>query len=140
MPKDSSRLGVICWHRHSPRYSILGSHRFVCHSVPWLEGGSGELQVCQPDLGVREGHGADHPAAHTGQPGDQHGYTKDTSCLTKLDLLLNSDLLKWMRQRLWMCLPGFNKAFDTFDTISHSIVRENLASEDSNGCTVISRL
>jgi len=36
---------------------------------------SGELQACQPSLGVGEGYGADHSgchrAAHTGQPGDQ---------------------------------------------------------------------
>lgn len=36
---------------------------------------SGELQVCQPDLGAMQGYGADHPehnhAAHTGQPGHQ---------------------------------------------------------------------
>ena len=36
------------------------------------EGGAGELQACQPDLGVRKGHGADHLeyTAHVGQPGD----------------------------------------------------------------------
>lgn len=36
---------------------------------------SGELQVCQPGLGAREGFGADHlehnPAAHPGYQGHQ---------------------------------------------------------------------
>ena len=40
-----------------------------------LEGGSRELQACQPDLSAREGYGAVHlechHMAHTGQPGDQ---------------------------------------------------------------------
>ena len=38
------------------------------------EGGSRELQACQPDLGARKGHGADHLECHyairAGQPGD----------------------------------------------------------------------
>ena len=40
-----------------------------------LEGGSWELQACQPGLGAWEGYGADnlecHHAAHKGQSGDQ---------------------------------------------------------------------
>lgn len=47
----------------------------MCHTVPLLEEGSGELQASQPDLGVREGCGTDPPecglAACTGQQGDQ---------------------------------------------------------------------
>lgn len=34
-----------------------------------LEGESRELQVCQPDLGAREGHGADCPECDQAQPG-----------------------------------------------------------------------
>lgn len=42
----------------------------------WPEGGSGELQISQPDLGTWEGHRADCPhecrrVARAGQPGDQ---------------------------------------------------------------------
>ena len=55
------------------------------------EGGSWELQACQPDIGSGEDYGAIHPeCAHWacgGQPGDQahqHGFMKGRSCLTNL--------------------------------------------------------
>ena len=44
------------------------------HLQEGQEGGSGELQACQPDLGAGEGHGADHPKCHhayAGQLADQ---------------------------------------------------------------------
>lgn len=45
------------------------------HLPEGLEGGAGELQACQSELGAGEGHVADHLECHhttrTGQPGDQ---------------------------------------------------------------------
>ena len=45
------------------------------HLQEGLEGGSRELQTCQPDLSVREDYGAIHPEcthqAREGQPGVQ---------------------------------------------------------------------
>lgn len=38
VPRDISWLHLICQHRRSPRFPVLGVHRFVFHGVPWLVG------------------------------------------------------------------------------------------------------
>jgi len=55
--------------------SCLDVSKCGAHLQEGPEGGCGELQACESDLGAREGYGTDHlechHVAHIGQPGDQ---------------------------------------------------------------------
>ena len=106
------------------------------------EGGSGELQACQPGLSAREGYGADQPECHhMARIGDsqvirpsQHGFMKGRSCLTNLISFYD----KVTR------LVDEGKAVDivyldlrkAFDTIFHSTLLEKLAAHGLDGCTL----
>ncbi|KAK4823249.1 hypothetical protein QYF61_000216 [Mycteria americana] len=100
------------------------------------EGGSRELQACQPDLGTRENYGAVHhectQQACAGQPGDE--FMKGRCCLT--------NLIPFYEQVTHLVDEGkavdvvyidFSKAFDT---VSHSIPLEKLVAHGLGGCTL----
>ena len=78
----AQRAHQATFHHLSTVLAKLGRYQFdwrlakvmLLYKNGWKED-PGELQACQPDLGAREGYGADHPechhVAHAGQPGDQ---------------------------------------------------------------------
>lgn len=94
------------------------------HLQEWSERGSRELQACHvPSVPGR--HGAGPLECHQQQGQDiqgirpsQPGFRRGRSCLTRLISSCAKVSCSGLRDRLWMCLPGLYKAFDTS---SHSI-------------------
>lgn len=89
----------------------------------WPEGGSGELQACQPDLGSWEGHRADCPECHMqdnrGIRPSQHRFRKHRSCL--------ANLISFDNKVTYLVGEG---------EVSRRILLENLCAYSLEKCTV----
>ncbi|GAB0179547.1 mitochondrial enolase superfamily member 1 [Grus japonensis] len=99
-----------------------------------------EVQACQSDVSAGEGYGADHLECHhvacTGQPGDQaqSAWVHERSCLTNLISFYDKVThLVDERKAVDVVYLDFSK---TFDTVSHSILLEELAAYSLDRCTL----
>ena len=106
------------------------------------EGGSGKPQACQPDLGAGEDYEADYLECITQHVPDtrgispsQHRVMKGRSCLTNLISFYKITCLGDEGKAVDVVYLDLSKAFDT---ISHSILLEELAAHSLHGCTLCS--
>jgi len=107
----------------------------ICYIQKGPKGGSRELQACQPDLGTREGCGADHlECHHVAHSPSQHGFMKGRSCFTNLISFYDKvTRLVDDGKAVDVVYQDFSKAFDI---IFHSILLEKLAAHGLDGCTL----
>jgi len=121
------QLSAVLANRGGPR--LVEDHQCNTHLQERPEGGSRELQACQPDLGAREDYGAIRPAcAHRACEG-QPGHQAQSAWVHERQVLLDH-LVSLYDQVTQLVDKG--KAVDAtyldfgkaFDTVPHSILLE----------------
>jgi len=117
-------------------------HQCNTHLQERPEGGSRELQACQPDLGAEQDTERFILSALTGNVKDnqgtrpsQHGFMKGRSCLTNLISFYDQVThLVEEGQTVDVVYLDFSMAFDT---VPHSILLEKVATCGLHGCTLL---